>query len=132
MVWRMPMTRRRHARAAAAGLVALALGPAALPTAALAQSAGDDQYQDPFGGGSSPSSAPTPQPAVPAPSAPAAAPAQAAPAAAPAATAAQAAPAPELPYTGSPVDAGLLAAAGGVLLASGLTLRVRLRERDGA
>ena len=43
-----------------------------------------------------------------------------------------AAPQAELPYTGSPVDAGLLALAGGVLVASGLSLRVRLRERDGA
>ena len=60
-----------------------------------------------------------PAPAAPAP---AASSAQAAPAAAPA----------QLPYTGSPVAAGVLAAVGALLLASGLTLRVRLRERDGA
>jgi hypothetical protein len=108
----------------------------AVPPAALAQGAGDDQYTDPFGTNGSASATPTPAapPATPAPSAPApAAPAPPAASAAPAGSSSQAAPAAsaaQLPYTGSPVDAGLLAAAGGVLLASGLTLR--LRERDGA
>src|SRR3954470_2110541 len=88
----------------------------ATPAAALAQSAGDDQYQDPFGGESGASATPTPRaPSTPsAPSAPAPAPAPAAPAASSGtATTAQAAPsagsAPQLPYTGSPVDAALLA-----------------------
>jgi LPXTG-motif cell wall-anchored protein len=45
------------------------------------------------------------------------------------ASAAPAAPAQaQLPYTGAPADAGLLAAAGGVLLAAGLTLRLRVRD----
>jgi hypothetical protein len=120
--------------AIAPAVAALAL---AVPGSALAQGAGDDQYTDPFGSDDSSGSAtptPTPQATAP-PSAPApTAPAPSAPA--PSASAAQATPAPaaspgdQLPYTGSPVDAGLLAAAGGVLLAGGLTQRVRLRERD--
>jgi hypothetical protein len=116
-----------------------------VPAPALAQSAGDDQYQDPFGGDSGASATPTPQPpssgTAPSTPAPAPAPAPSAPApsasaAAPSASAAQTVPSAtsraQLPYTGAPVDAGLLAGLGGVLLAGGLTLRVRLRERDGA
>jgi 2-oxoglutarate dehydrogenase E2 component (dihydrolipoamide succinyltransferase) len=113
--------------------LAAALGGAA---PAGAQTPGDDQYTDPFGSENTPAATPTPQPAAP-PAAPAPAPVPAAPpapsAAAPAASAAQASPAqPQLPYTGSPVGAAVLAAAGGILLAGGLTLRVRLREPDGA
>jgi hypothetical protein len=101
----------------------------ALPGAALAQGAGDDQYTDPFGSDSAtptPTPAPTtaPAPATPAPSTPP-------PAAAPSASASQAPaaqPAAELPFTGSPADAGLLAGAGALLLAGGIGLRVRLRE----
>jgi hypothetical protein len=113
-------------RTLVASVAALAL---VAPARALAQSAGDNQYQDPFAGqggssgGSGGSATPTPQPSAPAPTAPA-------PASTPAAPTAQAQPAPagpQLPYTGSPVDAGLLAAAGGLLLAGGVTLRVRLR-----
>jgi hypothetical protein len=36
----------------------------------------------------------------------------------------------QLPYTGSPVEAALLAAAGTLFLAGGITLRVRLRDRS--
>lgn len=110
----------------------------AAPAPALAQSAGDDQYQDPFGGnsgGSGGGSGGSGSQAPSTPSTPAPAPSTPVPAASPAATTAQATaadPGRELPYTGSPVDALLLAAAGGTLLASGLTLRVRLRDRDGA
>ena len=93
------------------------------PSAALAQGAGDEQYQDPFGDEQTqpePTATATPAPAQSAPSAPAPtatpssaqAPAQAAPAPAPAA---------ELPRTGA--DAGWLALAGLVLLAAGLALR---------
>src|SRR5213595_3222131 len=90
----------------------------AVPGAALAQGAGDQEYTDPFGAGQGDTATPTPtatpQPATATP--------------APVAPAATAAPArPQLPYTGSPVGAGLLAAAGGLLLAGGITLRVRLR-----
>jgi LPXTG-motif cell wall-anchored protein len=114
-------------------VAALALGVSA---PALAQSAGDEQYQDPFGGGDSGGET-TPPPSAPStPSAPAPAPAAPAPASGPTATTAQSTPSAssrsELPYTGSPVGAGLLAGVGGLLLAGGLTLRVRLRERDGA
>jgi hypothetical protein len=43
MVRRMPVLRRRLAALAAAALLAT-------PSAALAQSAGDEQYEDPFAG----------------------------------------------------------------------------------
>jgi hypothetical protein len=126
----MPNPRHR----AAACLVSLAAA-LAMAAPAAAQTPGDDQYQDPFGGDSgqaTPTPQATPAPAAPAPAAPAPAPA------APSADSAQARPAPappaapQLPYTGSPVDAALLAVAGGVLLAGGLTLRVRLRDSTGA
>ena len=102
----------------------------AVPSAAFAQGAGDDQYQDPFGDEQSqPEQAPT---ATPAPAQPAPAPAQPAPAPAqpaqPAQSAqapapAQASPSQELPRTG--VGAGWIALAGAVSLAAGLALRRR-------
>jgi pyruvate dehydrogenase E2 component (dihydrolipoamide acetyltransferase) len=117
------MGRRPHRIACA--LIAVTL---ALPGAAAAQSAGDEQYEDPFapepgqtgdGGeqeeesGGQPAPAPEPAPApAPAPAAPAPEPA--------AATTAQA----ELPRTGG--DAGALALAGTLLLAGGVAVRVRL------
>ena len=105
--------------------IAALLCALAAPSAALAQGAGDDQYQDPFGDEQSqqePTPAPTPVPAQPAPAQPA--PAQPAPSApAPAPAPAQAASANQLPRTG--VDAGWIALAGGVLLAAGIALRRR-------
>ncbi len=113
-----------HTRRLAALVTALAL---AAPGSAAAQSAGDDQYQDPFAGEAAPASgggeqeeeeapavaAPEPDPAP----APAPAPAEAAAASAPA----------QLPYTG--LDAGPILLAGTALLAGGVALRLRLRER---
>ena len=99
----------------------------ALPAAALAQGAGDEQYQDPFGG----QSTPTPT-ATPAPTQAPAAPVQSQ-APAPTATPAPSAPAPssgsrrQLPYTGA--DAGLLALAGAALLGAGFALRRAVDER---
>jgi LPXTG-motif cell wall-anchored protein len=96
----------------------------ALPGAAWAQSAGDDQYEDPFapqpgqtddGGsqGAEPEPAPAPEPAAPEP--------------APATTAqAPNGGEPELPRTGA--DEGLVALAGVMLLAGGIALRVRTRS----
>jgi len=103
--------------------IAALLCALAAPSAALAQGAGDEQYEDPFGDEQAqseptPTATATPAPAQSAPSAPAPAPA---PSAAPAPT--QAAPAPQLPRTGA--DAGALALAGLVLLAAGLVLRRR-------
>ena len=99
----------------------LTLSMLALPSVAAAQSAGDEQYADPFGqteqpNGSQEQPAPEPQPA-PAPAAPTAAPA------APA-VASQQAQAPTLPATGVP--AHLLASMGALLLASGALLRRRV------
>jgi LPXTG-motif cell wall-anchored protein len=98
-------------------LCALAL---AAPATAYGQSAGDEQYEDPFAPGTEePQVTPEPAPA-PAPasggeaSAPAAAPA-------PEATAAQ-----QLPYTGADVE--IVLAAGVALLAGGVVLRLRLRR----
>ena len=103
-------------------IAALACALAA-PSAAFAQGAGDEQYQDPFGDEQSepaPTATATPAPAQSAPSAPA-------PTATPSASAAQAptqpAPAAQLPRTGA--DAGWLALAGAMLLAAGLALRRR-------
>jgi LPXTG-motif cell wall-anchored protein len=122
----MPVPHRRLA----ALIAALAL---ALPASAVAQSAGDDQYEDPFAGengGSAPSqqepaaaapapaSEPAPQAAAPAAQAAPAAPQPAVSAAAPAGT--------QLPYTGS--DAAPALIAGTLLLSGGLALRLRLRE----
>ena len=115
--------RFRHAVCTAAAALALA------PTAAFAQGAGDDQYQDPFADEprqEQPTPAPTRQaPAATATPAPAqSAPAQPAPTAAPpsAAPAAQ----KTLPYTG--IEGWPVALAGAALLGAGLTLRKRVRE----
>jgi len=104
--------------------IAALLCALAAPSAALAQGAGDEQYEDPFGDEQSQQADPTPEPtATPAPvqrapSAPAPAPA-AAPSIAQAPT--QSAPSDELPRTG--LGAGWVALAGAVLLAAGLALR---------
>jgi hypothetical protein len=100
-----------------------------VPAAALAQSAGDEQYVDPFQGGEEqPSQAPQEEPQAPPPEVPAqpAEPAPAAPApppveegsvtAAPTQTAS-----PTLPRTGFPV--ALLLPAGYALLLAGVALR---------
>ena len=120
----MPARSRRLAAFAAALVLAA-------PGSALAQSAGDEQYEDPFapGQGQEQEPAPTPEPApAPAP-APDAAPAPgAAPAPeAPAPAAQSAAAAEQLPYTGA--ETGLVALGGALLLAGGVVLRVRLREQ---
>lgn len=113
------MRSRRRWISLAACLVALAA-----PSAALAQTPGDEQYSDPFGGsqdegsGASPGNDEEAQPqptATPAP-APAAPAAQAE--AAPEATAAQ-----ELPRTGT--DALITLASGTILFAGGVVLRLR-------
>ena len=112
---------RRRAIAALAATLALSA-----PGAALAQSAGDDQYRDPFaeenggqqggsnggdtGGGSTPAPAPAPAPAPPAGTS----------AADPTATTAD-----TLPRTGA--GAGWMTAAGLVLIAAGAGLRRSLR-----
>jgi LPXTG-motif cell wall-anchored protein len=111
-----------------ATLLAALLLALTLPTAALGQGAGDDQYTDPFGSGQNDSGdEPAQDPDAPTSS-------DEEPSAAPApAPTASAAPSQEsagggqgqLPYTGS--DAGLLALAGGLLLVGGLVLRVRVR-----
>ena len=103
-------------------LVSLLLATALLAgaPAALAQSAGDEQYSDPFGQTDQPNGSQD-EPATE----PGAAPAPAAPAApADEATAAQDSAAPTLPATGLP--AFLLAGAGAMLLASGAALRRRV------
>ena len=96
---------------------------ALLPAAAAAQSAGDEQYSDPFAG-QSPSSTPAPTPAP----ATGAQPAQATPAPAAAAPAASsaAAQAAQLPRTGW--DAGVPGALGLVLMSAGVALRARVRR----
>ena len=99
--------------------VFLAVSMLALPSAAAAQSAGDEQYADPFGQTEQPNDsqeqpAPEPQPA-PAPATPAAPAEQA--------VASQQTAAPTLPATGMP--AHLLASMGALLLASGALLRRR-------
>jgi hypothetical protein len=101
--------------------VILAASMLVLPSAALAQSAGDEQYADPFGqtgdqggSGDEQAQAPEPEPA-PAPTEPAA------PAEEAVASQETAAPAPTLPATGLP--AALLAGSGALLLAGGTTLR---------
>jgi hypothetical protein len=94
----------------------------ALPSAALAQSAGDEQYADPFGEVEEPSESqdepaqtPEPEPA-PAPAEPSASGEEAA--------VSQETDAPTLPATGLP--AGLLAGTGVLLLAGGTSLRRRV------
>ena len=95
----------------------------ALPSAALAQSAGDEQYADPFDqpqeepNGSQEEPAPAPEPApTPAQSTQTATATQA--------EATQATGSQTLPATGLPVT--LLAGAGGLLLTGGTMLRLRL------
>jgi hypothetical protein len=95
----------------------LAVSLLALPTAAMAQGAGDEQYQDPFGQSDQPNGSQD-QPAAE----PEAAPAPATPAE-PAVSSQQSA-APALPRTGFP--AFLLASAGAMLLAGGTALRRRV------
>jgi hypothetical protein len=114
--------RLRHGLVPAAAALALAV-----PSHALAQGAGDDQYTDPFGSDQATPTA-TPRPAATAtPSAPSSA-APAAPAApAPAPAPAQSAQAgPTLPYTG--VDAWVPGLSGALLLGTGVALRLRLRD----
>jgi len=98
---------------------------ALVPAAASAQSAGDEQYEDPFGD-EQPQSQATPAPTQ----APAAEPAQSEAPAAPAPAApAQAAPAPaaaQLPRTGG--DAWLPALLGLVLLSAGVALSAHARR----
>lgn len=105
---------------AAAAMLAL------LPASAAAQSAGDEQYEDPFGEEqpqATPTATPAPaQPAEPAQSAPAQ-PAPSQPAPAPAAAPVQAA---QLPRTGS--DAALPGVLGLILLAAGVALRAHVRR----
>jgi LPXTG-motif cell wall-anchored protein len=114
--------------------IAALLCALAAPSAAFAQGAGDEQYQDPFGDEQSqeqpePTATATPAPAQSAPSAPApaATPSAAQPAPPQAASAQAPAPAGELPRTGA--DAGWLALAGAALLAAGLALRRADHER---
>jgi hypothetical protein len=102
----------------------------ALPAGALAQSAGDEQYTDPFAPGEQGQQQQQQQAPPPEPQAPSA-PAEAAPAPTPSAEAPAAAePAaaqpsdPTLPVTGMPALAMLLA--GAVLIAGGATVRRRL------
>jgi LPXTG-motif cell wall-anchored protein len=97
------------------------------PPAAWAQSAGDEQYDDPFAGqedqGSSaqpaPTATPAPAPAAAAPAAQQAAPAQAAPTAS----------AAQLPRTGA--ETLLTALAGVGLVMAGVGLRLRLPADGG-
>jgi LPXTG-motif cell wall-anchored protein len=128
---RMLASRRRLAALAAAGLLAA-------PAPALGQSAGDEQYEDPFagedqqeqpapdpdtpvddGGGTA---TPEPEP-VPATAGQEPAATGQEPAAGETATASQ----EQLPNTGA--DAGAVLLAGTILLAGGVALRLRLRER---
>jgi uncharacterized surface anchored protein len=107
-------------------VLALLCGLLLAPAAALAQSAGDDQYADPFGDEEQQQTAPsTPQEESPAPApapattpAPTAQVAQAPQAAAPAA--------PTLPRTGR--DALAAALVGVALIATGLALRAHARR----
>jgi hypothetical protein len=97
---------------------------ALMPAAALAQSAGDEQYQDPFQGQGQATPTATPAPAQPA-QAPAAPAGTAAPAAPPAAAAAPAQ-AAQLPRTGW--DAAIPGVCGLILLSAGGVLRARVRR----
>ena len=122
----MPQRRRLTMLAAVVALIAAA--PAPVP--ALAQSAGDEQYEDPFagqdpGGSDDETQQPAPEPAEPAQSAPEPAAESSTPATPAATPASQQA---ELPRTG--LDAAPILAIGAVLLGGGVALRVRLRERS--
>jgi hypothetical protein len=127
---------RWNRRAAALVAVLLALGaPAATAPVSFAQSAGDDQYEDPFGGQNEepaqeeqPAPTPEPAPAEPAPAEPAPAPVEPAAESTPTPAAPEPGAQPaELPRTG--LDAGPVLAIGAVLLAGGVVLRLRVRER---
>jgi LPXTG-motif cell wall-anchored protein len=98
---------------------------ALLPSAAAAQSAGDEQYSDPFGGKDQTQAQATPAPVAPTTPAPAAQPAQAPTTPAPAAPAQPGAQA-QLPRTGA--DARLPALLGLALLSAGVALRARARR----
>jgi outer membrane biosynthesis protein TonB len=124
----MPVPPRRRL----AALVAATL--LAAPAPALAQSAGDEQYEDPFAGENqsqpepTPTPTPTPAPAEPEPATSAPAPESTAEPTAPAPAAAPASQPQQLPRTG--LEAVPILAAGAVMLAGGVALRVRLRERS--
>ena len=106
--------------------LSIAASMLALPTHAFAQSAGDEQYADPFGQVEQPSEGNDQQSQAPAQSAPApAAPAQTTPSSGvDQSVASQETAAPALPRTGLP--AILLAGAGALLLGAGTTLRRRV------
>ena len=125
----LPSAFLRHRAPAVTLLAALAIALLALPAAALAQSAGDEQYEDPFAGEnqSQPEATATPAPATPVPDA--TAPEPTAPeSTAPSPAAEPASGQPELARTG--FDAVPFLVAGAVLLAAGIALRVRLRARS--
>ena len=105
--------------------IALLLAGAMLfvPSAALAQSAGDEQYADPFGEVEEPSGSQE-EPAAPAEPAPAPATAETGVPPAEEAVASQETAAPTLPATGLPI--GLMAGAGAALFAAGGALRRRV------
>jgi LPXTG-motif cell wall-anchored protein len=93
---------------------------ALLPAGALAQSAGDEQYEDPFADEPAQEAPAAPPASTPAPAAPAA------PATAGQAPAAPQAAAAQLPRTGA--ETWLLALAGLALLCAGATLRAHARR----
>jgi hypothetical protein len=107
-------------RALAALILAVAL--LAAPAAAFAQSAGDEQYTDPFQGGEGGQAEQPAQPQPePEPAPPAEEPAGQLPAEEGTTTAEPAQASPTLPRTGAPVL--LLAAAGYALLLAGIAIR---------
>jgi hypothetical protein len=108
----------RRSLAVASALLAL------VPAAAAAQSAGDEQYSDPFAGEDQQQIEPQAT-ATPAPAAPAATPAAPAQPAAPAAAAAPAQGA-QLPRTGW--DAAIPGGLGLLFMSAGVALRARVRR----
>jgi hypothetical protein len=107
-------------RSISVAVVLLAL----LPAGAAAQSAGDEQYQDPFADDPGQEAPAAPPASTPAPAAPAApAPTAAAPATAAGAPQASAA---QLPRTGG--EAWQLALAGLAVMSAGVALRVHARR----